>query len=197
MLRAKIAIVACVLWVATPAVCAADDGGDGPSVFSYGMRGFWTGAQIGLAVGYLSTGSEFTSSEWKSLVIGAAIGAVAGLGTGITLGVVDSGSAMQPATGWYVLRDVGYGVTLGGLAGLAIGAITMIDSGRWKNLLIGASIGALIGGAVGIAIGFVEAGNARSRARGARASTGLASLHLTVTAIEDDWMPVPALAGRF
>ena len=49
-----------------------------------------------------------------------------------------------------------------------------------------------------IAIGFVEASNAHSRARaGGRSSRGLASLRLTVTALPDDWTPVPALAGRF
>jgi hypothetical protein len=184
-------ILACLLCVASPALCCADDGGnDGPSVFSYGMRGFWTGAQLGLAIGYLSTGSDFESGEWKNLVVGAGIGAVAGLGTAITLGVLDNGAAIQPGTGWYVLRDVGYGTTLGALAGLAIGAITMIDSGRTKNLLIGASIGALIGGAAGIAIGFIEAGNARSRRE-------TAWLHLTLTALPDDWTPVPTLAGHF
>lgn len=195
---AKVAVLACALCFGAPALCRADDGVDAPSIFSYGMKGFWTGAELGLAVGYLSTGSDFASGEWKNLVVGAGIGAVAGLGIGITLGVVDSGASIQPGTGWYVLRDLGYGTTLGALAGLAIGAITMIDSGRSKNLLIGASFGALIGGAAGIAIGFIEAGNARSRAH-ARASRarGLASLHLTLTAVDDDWTPVPALAGRF
>ena len=193
----NIALLASALWVATPALVLADRGGDSPSIFSYGMRGFWNGAQLGLAVGYLSTGDDFVSGEWRNLVIGAGVGAVAGLGAGITLGVVDSGSAMQPGTGWYVLRDLGYGTTLGALAGLAIGAIAMIDSGRLKNLPIGASIGALIGGAAGIAIGFVEAGNARER-RGTHreASRGLA-LRLTVTELADGWLPVPGIAGRF
>jgi hypothetical protein len=187
----RLAILVCALYVGTPALCFADDGDEGPSVFSYGMRGFWTGAQLGLAVGYLSTGSNFESGEWKNLVVGAGVGAVAGLGTGIVLGVADNGAAIQPGTGWYVLRDVGYGTTLGALAGLAIGAITMIDSGRTKNLLIGAAIGGLIGGAAGIPIGFIEASNAHDRARGS------ASLRLTLTALPDDWTPVPALAGRF
>jgi hypothetical protein len=181
------ALLACALWLSVPSTCLAED--DAPSIFSYGLKGFWTGAELGLAVGYLSTGSDFESSEWKNLAIGAGIGALAGLGAGITLGVVDSGASPQPGTGWYVLRDLGYGVTLGALAGLAVGAILLIDSGRWKNLPVGASIGALIGGAIGIAIGFVEAANARDRAGG--------GLRLTLTTVDSDWTPVPAIEGRF
>jgi hypothetical protein len=192
--RSTAIVLAWALWLCAPTTCLADDGA--PSILSYGLKGFWTGAEIGLAVGYLSTGSDFTSSEWKSLAIGAGIGAIAGLGVGITLGVVDTGSDMQPGTGWYVLRDLGYGVTLGALAGTAIGAIAMIDSGRWKNLPIGASIGALIGGAAGIAIGFVEAANADPRATG-NARTAQARLRLTLTTVDSDWTPVPAVEGRF
>jgi hypothetical protein len=196
VLRSSAVLLAAALWLAAPSTCLAEDGGDAPSIFSYGIKGFWTGAELGLAVGYLSTGSDFASGEWKNLVIGAGVGAIAGLGVGITLGVVDTGAAIKPGTGWYVLRDVGYGVTLGALAGLAIGAITMIDSGRWKNLPIGASIGALIGGAAGIAIGFVEAANANPRAGGA-ARSAHTGLRLTFTAVEHDWTPVPAIEGRF
>lgn len=194
MLRSSTVLLAAALWLSAPSTCLAED--DGPSIFSYGLKGFWTGAELGLAVGYLSTGSEFTSGEWKNLVIGAGIGAIAGLGVGITLGVVDTGADVKPGTGWYVLRDTGYGVTLGALAGLAVGAITMIDSGRWKNLPIGASIGALIGGAAGIAIGFVEAANADPRASG-DARSGHAGLRLTLATVDSDWTPVPAIEGRF
>src|SRR5687768_6908867 len=111
---------------ALPSVCAAAD--DTPSIVSYGFDGFWTGAQIGLATGYLATGSEYKSDEWRKLVFGAGVGALAGMGLGITLGVIDAGQR-PPQTGRLILRDVGYGVGLGAVAGTAVGALFLIDSG--------------------------------------------------------------------
>ncbi len=151
---------------------------DGQTIFSYGMRGFMNGAELGLAAGYLSTGSHYESREWRKLVFGTGIGALAGVGLGLTLGVVDDSSDSAPV-GWYMLRDMGYGTLFGALVGTAVGALFLIDSGRPKDLLTGASVGALIGGGAGIAFGIVEAGK-DSRHRRGREGKSSARLHLTL-----------------
>ena len=38
-----------------------------PAAVAYGFDGFWTGAQIGLASGYLATGRRYESHEWRKL----------------------------------------------------------------------------------------------------------------------------------
>jgi hypothetical protein len=178
-----------------PARCLADksEADSAPSIFRYGFNGFWVGAQLGLAMGYLSTGSEFESGEWKSLVIGAGIGAVSGIGIGITLGVLDSGVASPPGIGFYVLRDVGYGTMLGALGGTAIGAILLLDTGELKTLAVGAAIGALIGAAAGIVLGVIEGENAQARKR----TSASGGLRLTLLAVEDSLLPVPGVRASF
>src|SRR4051812_17706587 len=131
----------------SPAQSWAKD--DTPSTVAYGFDGFWTGAQIGLASGYLATGREYESEEWRKLVFGAGVGALIGVGAGITLGVIDVGSA-PPDAGHLILRDVGYGVGLGAIVGTAVGALFLIDSGRPKNLLTGAAIGTVAGAGAGL-----------------------------------------------
>lgn len=39
-----------------------------PAAVAYGFDGFWTGAQIGLASGYLATGRQYEDHEWRKLV---------------------------------------------------------------------------------------------------------------------------------
>jgi hypothetical protein len=178
-----------------PSVARAET--DRPSVISYGFDGFWTGAQIGLASGYLATGSDYESDEWRKLVFGAGVGALVGVGAGITLGIVDLGG-QPPHTGHLVLRDIGYGVGLGGIVGLAVGALFLIDDGRPKNLLTGAAIGTVAGAGAGLVFGLIEAAawKPEERAASARAS-GLSSVRFTVIGANESWLPVPALEGRF
>jgi hypothetical protein len=161
-----VALVVALSTLSAPSACAAQD--DGPALFQYGFRGFWTGAELGLAAGYLATGSNYESGEWRSLVLGLGIGALIGVGTGVTLGMVDASDATRPRYGWYVLRDMGYGALLGAFTGAAVGALFWVDDGRPKDVLIGLSAGALIGGAVGIAFGLVEGAGAEPRGRGSR-----------------------------
>lgn len=138
--------------VALPNRALADEA---PSIITYGSNGFWTGAQLGLATGYLATGKDYERSEWRKLVFGAGVGALSGVAIGLTLGIVDSGST-PPAMGWLVLRDAGYGIGLGSLVGLATGALFMLDSPDAKYLVRGAAIGTLAGAGVGIVVGVIQ-----------------------------------------
>lgn len=184
--------------LAAPAVARAQD--ETPSVISYGLDGFWTGAQIGLATGFLATGREYESEEWRKLVFGAGVGAIAGVGLGLTLGILDIGQ-VPPRTGRLVLRDVGYGVGLGAIVGTAVGALFLIDSGRAKNLLTGAAVGTLVGAGAGVALGLIESAAAD---RGSAPSEGAASegaaparLKLTLLGSDESLWPIPGLAGSF
>jgi len=168
---------------------------DTPSIVSYGFDGFWTGAQIGLASGYLATGREYESDEWRKLVFGAGVGALVGVGAGLTLGVLDVGSG-PPPIGHYILRDVGYGVGLGAIVGTAVGALFLIDDGRPKNLLTGAAVGTVVGAGAGLVFGIIE-GAAASSGKKKEASGGVDSLRFTLIGAGSSLVPMPALQGRF
>lgn len=176
---------------ALPSVAFAQD--DGPSIVRYGFEGFWTGAQVGLATGYLATGKDYEAREWRTLVFGAGVGALVGVGAGITLGIADVGEP-PPRTGWLVLRDMGYGLGLGAVVGTAVGALFVIDSGDPKDLVIGAAVGSLVGAGAGIALGLIESA-AADRPRAAPGS--FSELRFTMVGSEGSWVPVPALAGSF
>jgi hypothetical protein len=178
---------ACLLW---PRQSHAQD--HNPSIFSYGSDGFWTGAQVGLAAGYLATGHDYESREWRKLVFGAGVGALVGVGAGISLGIMDLGQP-APGTGWIILRDTGYGTGLGALVGVAVGALFVIDSHDAKDLLTGAAYGGVIGAGAGIAFGVIEAATLDRGPRRAGAPT----LRLTITGSADSMLPMPAIAGTF
>lgn len=179
----------------TPSLCSAQD--NTPSIVSYGFDGFWTGAQIGLAAGFLATGSEYESEEWRKLVFGAGVGALTGVGVGLTLGILDVGQA-PPQTGRLILRDMGYGVGLGAVVGTAVGALFLIDSGRAKNLLTGAAVGTLVGAGAGVAFGLIEsaAADRGPEPMGASGAQQL-SLRFTVVGTDESLWPVPAILGTF
>lgn len=139
--------------VLAPSLCSAQQ--DGPSIVGYGLRGFGSGIGLGLATGYLATGSKFESGEWKTVVFGAAVGGLTGMGVGILLGVVDA-SAAPARYGHYMLQDMSLGITLGLLAGATVGALIWLDDGRAKDVLIGLSGGVLIGAGVGLILGVIE-----------------------------------------
>lgn len=173
-----------------------------PSIITYGSNGFWTGAQIGLATGYLATGKDYESGEWRKLVFGAGVGALSGVAIGVTLGIVDAGST-PPAMGWLVLRDAGYGVGLGSLVGLATGALFMLDSPNTKYLVRGAAIGSLAGAAAGVVVGVIQ--GVRSERKTAAAPQGEFTWRLGVATVEELRAPterestvlLPALEGTF
>jgi hypothetical protein len=181
------------VWL-TPSLSRAES--DTPSIVAYGFDGFWTGAQIGLASGYLATGRTYETREWRTLVFGAGVGALVGVGTGITLGIVDVGSG-PPDTGNIILRDVGYGVGLGSIVGVAVGALFLIDDGRPKNLLTGAAIGTVAGAGAGLVFGLIEAAASRHEPAATADVAGLASVRFTLLGSEASWVPLPGLQGRF
>jgi hypothetical protein len=203
-LRSAVPVLALIALLSTPALCAARDdehpSDDAPSILSYGLKGFWTGAELGLAAGFLATGTHYESREWRKLVLGAGIGAIAGLGTGITLAIVDASSS-RPEAGWLMLRDTGYGSLLGALTGAAVGALFWVDGGRAKNVLTGLSIGTLVGAGAGLAFGIIEGLNSRHRRSEADLRTGrLRAVELIITAVpEGARVPalMPMLVGRF
>ena len=177
---------------AAPAEASARE--EPPAAVAYGFDGFWTGAQIGLASGYLATGRQYEDHEWRKLVWGAGLGALVGAGVGITLGIVDVGSP-PPHTGHLVLRDIGYGVGLGAIAGAAVGALFWADGGEPKNMLTGAAIGTLAGAGAGGVFGLLEGALASEDT--AMAQVAGARFRLTVIGSEGSYLPMPAIAGRF
>jgi hypothetical protein len=201
MTKSHLAVASLVLagGLALPSLAQAkDEGNEAPAVVSYGFGGFWTGAAVGLAAGYVATGSHFESHEWRTLVYGAGIGGLAGIGLGITLGIVDVGRP-PPRPGWLILRDTGYGASLGGLAGGVVGALAWAGSGHPKNLLTGAAIGTLVGAGAGLFIGILEGSASHPRAAPVEAPPAQATLQLGVTFADANGVPVPlpALTGTF
>jgi hypothetical protein len=183
-------------------------------MIEYGFKGFFTGAPIGLAVGFLATGSDYESDEWKTLVLGAGVGALVGTGVGVTLGFVDIGQP-PPGTGWFVLRGIGLGAGLGAVVGAAVGALMIISSEEPKTVLTGASWGALIGSGVGVAFGIVEgaAAHPAPKAEPAAAPKNLQdvkdpqapvappppsmSVSFSLVGARGSLVPLPALVGTF
>jgi hypothetical protein len=179
-----------------PCVSQASEN-DTPSIVSYGFDGFWTGAQIGLASGYLATGTEYESDEWRKLVFGAGVGALVGVGAGLTLGILDVGSG-PPATGHLILRDVGYGVGLGAIVGTAVGALFLIDDGRPKNLLTGAAVGTVAGAGAGLIFGVIESAAAGGEKEAVAVDgAGIDSVRLTLVGSPASLLPMPAIQGSF
>jgi hypothetical protein len=195
------ALLSAALWFALPASSYAqgftDRTDEPPAILSYSLHGFWTGAQVGLAAGYLSTGDEYESSEWTKLALGASIGAVSGIGVGLLLGTADH-AGDPPGTGYYVMRGMGYGTTVGLLGGAAVGTVMWLADESSKNIPVGASIGALAGAGLGIIFGLVEGANAsRTRADGGapRAEAG-EGLRFTLAAPPRGFIPVPTIMAR-
>jgi hypothetical protein len=191
-----------VLGLAAPRICRAEDA---PSIVGYGFEAMGSGAAIGLGVGYLSTGPEFQSGEWKKLVYGTAIGALAGLGVGIVLGVVDAGTSKGRGVGFYMVRDSNYGWSVGFVVGGIVGLLKWIGDGTGKDLLRGMAWGTVIGGGAGFLVGILEAalrgGGAKEERLAPPPETGSLRMRLglafTPTERGGVGTPYPTLTGRF
>lgn len=183
--------------------CRAEDA---PSIVGYGFEALGTGAAMGLGIGYLSTGSDWESGEWKNLVYGTAIGALTGLGVGLLLGVVDAGTSRGRGVGFYMVRDSNYGVAVGFVAGGIIGLLQwMGDDGSGKDLLRGFAWGTLIGGGAGFLVGIIEGalrGSSSSSGDPAVGETALSKrmrFGVAFTPNERGGVgtPYPTISGRF
>jgi hypothetical protein len=186
------AALALGVW-ALPSLALAQD--EAPSIVKYGLDGFWTGATVGLAAGYIATGNDYESREWRKLVFGAGVGALAGVGVGITLGISDVGDP-PPRAGWLVLRDTRLGTGLGAVVGTAVGALFIIDSGDLKDLVVGASWGTVIGAAAGAAFGVIEASAGGDEPRTV-ADSAAPVVRFTLVGSEGSWLPMPGVYGEF
>jgi hypothetical protein len=181
------------LALTTSALAAAEEE---PALARYGFKGFFSGAQVGLAAGFLATGSDYESREWRTLVFGAGVGALGGVGVGLTLAALDLGRT-APLPGWVILRDTGYGASLGTVVGAAVGALFVLDSGEAKDILTGAAWGTLGGAVVGAGFGLLENAIAKRPAPSEQKPTAGMKLHFTLVGTEGSLVPLPAIGGTF
>lgn len=132
---------------------------DANILFDYGFKGLTLGAEVGLAVGYLASG-RYEEDDWRNLVLGAGIGALTGMTTGmiIATGYVTSGGGVP--VGYFMLRDAGYGTWIGAAVGAMVGALLWVDDGQPRDVLQGAGYGTLFGAVSGMVYGIIEGNNA-------------------------------------
>jgi hypothetical protein len=142
--------------ICATAVAAPDTSAPPPSVFETGMNGFGMGLTAGLAGGYLVARSDgFTSRDWRPLVAGAGIGALAGGVLGLSLAIYDNNSAVR-GRGFLVMRGMGKGGVFGAVAGGIIGGLAALGTDNPEHILFGAAIGTLAGSALGLVVGTFE-----------------------------------------
>jgi len=168
---------------------------DRPSVFAFAYQGLVVGAGAGLAAGYLFAREDgLHSSDWKPLVYGIGIGALAGAGVGLTLGVVDAAQD-KPGRARYVVRDMAYGEGFGAVVGLIAGGLTALSTKKGEHVLLGASIGVLSGAVLGAVFGVIEGGHASSQA--SAGSNHLALSVLPVVEAGGKLAYLPGLSGQY
>ncbi len=169
---------------------------EGPSILDYGWKGIFAGAFIGLGGGYLVGRRDgWHKSDWRPLGLGVAIGALAGAGLGITLGIVDRGA---PYTGWYVMRDLSAGAGFGTVLGAIAGGISAAIQHKPEHVLFGMSIGVLAGAGLGIVTGVIEAVTREDPATTARRRFPHVAPTLAWTrAVDGTSTWLPGMSGRF
>jgi hypothetical protein len=194
----------CVAFVAATDVQAQSrpfgpDTSQAPSVFHYAFRGFGIGTLLGLSTGYLIERDErWDGANTRGLAIATGIGALAGTGIGLGIGMLDLG-AQRPGVGAIVLRDTLYGTVLGAAVGAVTGGILWLADGSGRDMLLGASIGSLIGAGVGLVVGFIEGPRIVADHTSARRRVTQQRLHFDVGVQRqaESWVVVPGLHGQF
>jgi hypothetical protein len=142
--------------VSATAIAAPDASSPPPSVFETGMNGFGMGLAGGLAGGYLVARSDgFTRDDWRPLVAGAGVGALAGGVLGLTLAIYDNNSPVR-GRGFLVMRGMGKGGAFGAVAGGIVGGLVALGTDEPEHILLGAAIGVLTGTALGVVFGTLE-----------------------------------------
>lgn len=128
-----------------------------PSPFESGVNGLGMGAVVGTAVGYLVARDDgLTKSDWRPILLGTGIGALAGGALGLTLGIVENGSPAHAGRGYLMMRDMAYGSEFGLFVGAIAGGLVALDTHRGEQILFGGAIGTVAGAGVGLLIGSVE-----------------------------------------
>ncbi len=194
-------IVLSLSWLTfSPTARAHDRSADeSPSVFSYGYRGFFSGALVGIGTGYLVTRpGGIESEDWRTLVFAGGIGALTGSAVGIGLGVMDL-SIDQPGRARLVLRDTAYGATFGLFAGAATGGLAALKTNEGEHVLFGMAIGTIAGAGLGLAVGFIEGERVvdrRARQRDRDHRRGLTASVSTTEDVAGGLVWMPSIAGR-
>lgn len=138
------------------AAAAPDTSAPPPSVFETGMNGFGMGLTAGLAGGYLVARSDgFSSRDWRPLVAGAGVGALAGGVLGLTLAIYDNNAPVR-GRGFLVMRGMVKGGLFGAVAGGIVGGLAALGTDKPEHILFGAAIGTLAGTALGVVVGALE-----------------------------------------
>jgi hypothetical protein len=198
-LSKRVLAFVCLAWVAAAgpvfAQTAPPTEGGAKRAFRYGLDGLGLGAYLGIATGYLVARSDdWTRSDWRILGLGAGIGALAGAGVGVTLGVVDAARTDEPI-GKLVLSNMGSGATFGTVLGAVGGGVSWLSGNEAEHILYGAGIGTLAGAGVGLVFAIIEANRRPSMAAAERPSVVLtlgAASHAQGT-----MCLFPSLVGRY
>jgi len=165
-----------------------------PSAFDIGIDGFGMGIFAGLAGGYLvAREGGLHTSDWRPLVAGAGIGALAGGALGLTLGIVSTDAASQ-GRAYLIMREMNRGGQFGLLAGGIVGGLVALGNDHPEHILLGAAIGTLSGTAVGLLVGSLE------RNPWAPPRVGPVAMQVGVTPLQGvrgDLSFGPSLLGRF
>jgi len=127
-----------------------------PSAFDIGIDGFGMGIFAGLAGGYLfAREGGLHTSDWRPLVAGAGIGALAGGALGLTLGLTSTDAASQ-GRAYLITREMNRGGQFGLLTGAIVGGLVALSNDHPEHILLGAAIGTLGGTAAGLLVGSLE-----------------------------------------
>lgn len=180
---------------ATPCAAAEDE----PLWLTYGLDGTGKGAALGATAGLMAVGVNAEANVWKNLAIGAGLGALSGLGTGIALAVLEEDRAPQaPRLGFYAFRDMGYGMTFGLLGGGLTGLIVWLAGGEGRDLVGGLGYGLLFGGGIGFIVGLIEAAMDRPKCLRDLLPKGKIKLDLgAAPGPGGSVMPTAMIRGRF
>jgi hypothetical protein len=165
-----------------------------PSIFDYAYSGLGLGLGVGLAGGYLVARDDgWEKSDWKPMVYGAGIGALAGAGIGLTLGVIDVTQSKPSRRAHRVLHEMGLGAGFGFTVGAIVGGLAAISTKKVEHVLFGGAIGILAGTAAGGIFGLLEGDDANAHA--ARQPFGIAVV--PVMEANGKLAYLPSLSARY